>query len=773
MKFVVLSLLCLQIPQTLYANDTEECSFYGPYKNAFVYGSPGNARTLAAGDFDNDGRMDIVAANTLGDSVSIFMNRGGFEFVETLEIDVGSRPDGLEIADINADGFLDILVANNQSDFASILINNQAGTFEPEVRVPVARDVTKVAAGDLNNDGTLDLICTTDAGLAVLMGNGDGDFDPAQIYSGFAYLGPLKLVDLDTDGNLDVVMVSSGVQITGMHVLLGNGDGTLREEVTYPARSRTRVIIVEDVNRDGFLDVLSSSSDSGQIMLHPGRGDGTFDTWFAVDSGTQTAMITGDFSGDGYPDLLAAGSAFGASHSTLRLMRGIADGALEEAQVLSGGASPFEMIAEDFNLDGHLDLAMAANDVLVIPGNGDGGFHTRHMIRNQHPLSKFATGDFDRDGTQDVIATSAERDFVAFFSGIGAGDQGELEYFDFLDNPYAIASGDLDNDGYEDVVVSYLGQSLVKIHRSDASGPFASDSDVMLPSQAREVLMRDLDQDGDLDLVCLHNATDSISISLNQGALQFADPINIPVGDDPQQAIARDLNDDGLVDLVIMNARSDDFSVILATSPGGYAPAITTHEASNPYGFEIVDTNNDLVLDLVVADYVDTNGLLIAQGNGDGSFAPFTYHDSPRFPRLVRAITQKGEPYPHLVMRGIVGSELVMYESNDGVTYSHERTEQVGLSVAELVIKDFNEDDRADLVAMTSSSSGFVVLYALEECVPCEPDLTDDGILDAYDVFRFIEHFTSEDPVADLNQDGRLDFYDVTAFIVSFRAGCY
>lgn len=438
-----------------------------------------------------------VASTTLAFGPPVNYGSGGF------------FPVSIAVADLNGDGKPDLVVGNlsdgrSQERFLGVLLGNGDGTFRPVVPYDTgglslsSGDLTSISIviADVNGDGNLDLIASnqgrksggTEGSVAVLLGNGDGTFQPALTYdSGGQFASSVAVADLNGDGKPDVVVAncapitSSGCQDGNgvLGVLLGNGNGTFQPVQTYDSGSPelfSSPVLIADINNDGKPDLLIAnagrSGGPGSVGVLLGKGDGSFKTVVTYSSGGEFAIseAVADVNGDGKPDLVV-GNFDGPVGVGVLLGNG--DGTFQPAKTYSAGQA-FSVVITDLNGDDKLDLITAnfPNSASLLLGNGDGTFRTPQMYLTGRLEAPLAIADVNGDGRPDLIAANECADEVCGnISGrisvlLNNGD-GTFQPAVVLDSggnlAWSVTTADVNGDGRPDLIVANYDRSSVAV----------------------------------------------------------------------------------------------------------------------------------------------------------------------------------------------------------------------------------------------------------------------------------------------------------------------
>jgi len=369
--------------------------------------------------------------------------------------------------DFDGDGILDLVSANHQSDCVALFTGDGSGAFGHAEEYEGPGDVEEIVIADFNEDGHLDLAAAQGEQVSLYLGDGEGRFnEPANILNG--QCDGLVAGDWDSDGHLDLAIV----RLYYLTILLGDGQGGFGEPRDYDLGSMYHYgIDADDFNEDGILDLVVSSHFIDSISLFLGDGTGNFPYREDYEVEGPLLISSGDFDEDGFADLAVA------TFTPLDIMifSGDGQGGLSEpiSHPLSGNWS--WLIAEDLDLDGHLDLLLTGKwdpgdtePFAVLLGKGDGTFED--LLEYSGGGAGLAVNDFNEDGLPDVVGVEWYMHHLYLSLGDGLG--GFVNHADYITLvPLCAESADFNEDGHADVAV---GSDLeyITIFLGDGLGGF-------------------------------------------------------------------------------------------------------------------------------------------------------------------------------------------------------------------------------------------------------------------------------------------------------------
>lgn len=363
-------------------------------------------------------------------------------FTAPIDYGVGYSPQDVISAYINNDTTLDLAVANYGDGTVSILLGNGDGTFQPALNTATGSSPLSIAAGDLDGDGKMDLATANANHVSVLWGNGDGTFTAPDSHSVASNPSSVAVGDFTGDGKLDLGVLSN--------------DAYLAYGYYYQYQ--------------GYANVLVGSGARTLTAADP--------TWLGY--GYFTAATTANFDATGGDELLAANSQYGYYYGGVTILAADGAGSLQVSSVLYTGADANSFAVGDVNEDGNADLVISNgyydNSVSVLLGDGLGGFSAAPAYPAGSYPTSVVLGDFTGDSIVDIaVANLYSAGVSVLYGGVDRGYSAPVP-FPAGSYPWQLATGDFNGDSWPDLATANAGASTVSVLLNDRSWPPAPPS---------------------------------------------------------------------------------------------------------------------------------------------------------------------------------------------------------------------------------------------------------------------------------------------------------
>lgn len=625
------------------------------------YDVTGTPDKLVIGDFNGDGQVDtavfsypaVYGGNAI---ISIFVGNGDGTFTAGDVYQTSTTAATVATGDLNGDGKLDLVAAGGSANTVLFYAGNGNGTFATPVSFTSTGYVQSMAIADMNGDSKLDLLMGTGGtGIYYLPGNGDGTFLAPVVVATKGTVNYLAVGDFNEDGALDVVFPDTDASTISTYLAQPNGTYVLSS--TNLAGYNPWDLVVTDVDLDGHLDIATGAGDPAALtrgyigdttVVLFGNGDGTYAGMPTVGLANAAAtLVSADYNGDGIADLVV-GSASGAS-----LILGSSTGRPTAMQTIplppSGGKPPSISAAQaqDFNQDGKQDLALLANNgntVIFLLGNGDGTFQEPITNATPAPVSAVAVGDFNGDGTLDlagVTQSTQTTSTMMIFLGVGGFylPAGSIQVGTQVTQ---LAVGDFNKDGKTDILAldgGYYGagSGALELIAGNGNGTFQAPATLMQSRFLYRMALSDLNGDGVLDVVTAgqtDNYAFPVYVVLGKPEGGFGEAQQLISDFGPHDVAAGDLTGDGVPDLVVAHCCGDTYlGLYQGNGDGTFQAEAFLPQISSPSLVSLLDGDGDGRLDIVVST---------DKGSGGGALA-YLRNVFPRVNPLVLVNTASGQ----------------------------------------------------------------------------------------------------------------------------------
>ncbi|GGF03992.1 FG-GAP-like repeat-containing protein [Hymenobacter cavernae] len=602
---------------------------FSALQNASI--GPG-ARSIALADVDGDGDLDFVTANAGansgsalgGTTASIRLNNGSGNFSGTQNVTVGTQPTSVALGDLDNDGDLDLVTANMVSNTASVRLNQALPlpvitSISPTTAAPGA---TVVITGNfLPNNNLATVSSVTFNGV------------PAP---GFVVNSATQItVTVPTGATSGPVVVtttvgaSNGVPFTVVTPLLITNLSPTRNARSAPRNTPVAIT---------FNQALNPATNTGTVRVFSQQVGGRKAGATTVSGNTITVTPSTPFKAGETVFTSITRNLQSAAGATLlpphvfqfTTATSPSTGTFGTAAAVSTGLSPVATATADVDADGDLDLLVAnsgASTVSVRLNNGNGTYSGGREVSVAGNVLDLAVGDIDGDG---------DLDFVTAHVSAGTGNILSVRLNDGIGNfslgvdasvfstPTSIALGDIDGDADLDLLVgATIGVGTVNLLLNDGTGRFTENfSQAVTARNPTELTLGDIDGDGDLDLLALYGAGNIVNVALNNGNGSFASPQGVAVGSSPSRLVLGDVDGDNDLDIITASASTKTVGVRLNNGSGAFSNGSTLTLANSPLALRLGDVDGDSDLDLLLTSgNGTTGGVSVRLNNGTGTFS--------------------------------------------------------------------------------------------------------------------------------------------------------
>ena len=605
----------------------------GTLSPALIQAAGGGASDFALADLNHDGHEDIAMSAGGGrvGGMNILLGKGDGTFAPPRNYPTGGYATTVAAGDLNGDGEIDLVVGQGLS-VVLLMLGRGDGTFMAPQVLTDQIWAPSLGLADLNSDGRLDLIVVNTDGSShnqafVLLGNGDGTFRSALMYGAgdetYGY-GGFAIGDLNGDGRIDLAVPDFGR--SEVAVVPGIGDGGFGPVQRFTVGSNPLSTVIGDFNGDGHPDIASACpvyNSLGMVSILLGNGDGTFGVDTRVTTGTQPSTVeVQDFNGDGYPDIASAN--FGSATVSVAINQGL--GRFGASNNYAVGPYPASITSAKLDRARGLDLVVAdyGTDLIsILPGRGDGTFGSQVTVSTFPNPNVVAAADLNEDGRPDLIAASGDGTYICFFArsrpasklggtdppgisiqlGLGQGVFGPRTEIPLGRYPSSLSVGDFNGDGNADLVVADPLARQVWLLIGTGSGAFGPPATVLERIPANMVLVRDLDRDGRLDLIVAYkdpcDLKGGVAVLKGYGDGTFSTRTDYPTPGGSYGVALADLHGNGNFDLVTANG-TNTVSIFLGARDGTFVSRADFGTILSPYTVAVGDLDGDGRRDLVV-----------------------------------------------------------------------------------------------------------------------------------------------------------------------------
>jgi hypothetical protein len=399
-------------------------------------------------------------------------------------------------------------------------------------------------------------------------------------------------------------IASSRVLVPGLLLAVAGGalsvsTNRLTVSAPLPVGLQPSSIVTGDFNGDGLIDIATGNAGNVSVLL--GKGDGTFQAAKNVAAlGNNAAMAGAAFRDGGVTDLIAVSNAASNANNAMLLLGDRDAGVVAQTPFSLPAGSASAVVTGDFNGDGKQDFAVAMFDgqlhaVAVFNGNGNGTFGKPTILPVLDPApASLAAGSLRVAGRIDLAVTGGSQNSVTVFLNDGAGNFSLGAGAAVGQSPFGIAVADFNGDGKGDLAVANSGDGTVSVLLGNGTGAFTARS-FAAGLDPTGVAVADFDGDGKMDIAVVNKGGNTVSVLLGNGDGTFAAPAMVTVGTAPAALAPGAFSGQSPAGLAVANSGANSVSVLIgqavpATFTLAAPPGPQTVPAGQPATYAIATT---------------------------------------------------------------------------------------------------------------------------------------------------------------------------------------
>jgi hypothetical protein len=624
---------------------------------------------LHAGDCNGDGIPDVIVADQGSNDIAILRNIGDGHFAFFTSFSATGAPRGALCANFTNDNLADIATIDRDNGNVYIYQQKPTGGYQKLTTIPIGKQPNSVSAGDLDHDGNMDLvvISTSSQIMVILFGDGHGAF-PRSTSIALPMATPLyaAIGDFNLDNNLDIAVGGGGIGTRALIFYMGNGQGIFTPSpTTVPSLPIPRALAASDLDHDGVSDLAILTND-GTVVIYIGSPSGTFTLANTLVLPLIAQSIDfEDFNDDGIMDL-----AIGCGQiNSVMILRGL------------GGAEFAAVSAFD-------TLALST----IVSPAGSGVSRAVPVDQDSRMVADIGRTELP---TNDLLMVN---DSTKTLEAVDVGEDAAVETApvgQVKDAPTTVLLADMNNDGTQDAIVTTKTRHGIglEVLFGNANGGYDA------PAPGIGTCGNRVPEPGE---VCDNGAVSPCKACVPQ------------IGSGLVSIAAGDVNGDGNQDLVVVGAPGR-LLLMLGNGNGQFTDVRLLGKTAAKIAAALGDFDGDGILDIVaVLHQKSASGLTLLHNDGTGSFAtlPIPLATSAKGPLLAADFDRNGalDVAVGTAQRGKTAITVLL---NDGSgTSPTVKTIPIGRGLKSLSSADFNEDGWLDVLgSFGTGTQASVTLY--------------------------------------------------------------